>query len=87
MKVTLNKSECRAVNELRGLPDEAHMMIMCSSLTATGGVLTGSEQAFEELVEFISEEIAEGMLSATSTRVLASLCVKIDPDCADWLGM
>lgn len=87
MKVTLNKAEYRAVNALRGLPDRAHMLIMCSTFTETGGVLQGSEEAFEELVSFISEEMAEGMLSAAASRTLRAMCVKIDPDCADWLGM
>jgi len=87
MNVTLNKAQYRALNKLRGLPDGAHMLIMCSRSTETGGVLAGSEQDFEELVEFISREMADGMLSATAARALGSLCVKIDPDCADWLGM
>jgi len=87
MKATLNKSQYRAVNDLRGLPSDAHMLIMCSRPTATGATLEGSEQAFEELVAFIGEEIAEGILSATSIRALSSLCEKIDPDCVDWLGM
>jgi len=87
MKVTLSKTQHRAVNDLRGLPHDAHMLIMCSRYTATGGTLEGSEKAFEELVSFISEEMAEGMLSATAARALMSLCIKIDPECADWLGM
>ncbi len=87
MKVTLTKAQYRAVNALRGLPQGAHMMIMCSSATETGGVLEGSKADFEELVSFIGEELAEGMLSAASGRALGSLCIQIDPGCADWLGM
>ena len=87
MKITLNKSQYRAVNGLRGLPEEAHMLVMCSKLAPTGGILEGSEEAFEQLVAFISEEIAEGMLSAAASRALRTLCVRIDPDCANWLGM
>ena len=87
MRVPLTKAQYRAVNDLRGLPDRAHMLVMCSSATPTGGVLEGSDAAFDELVSFIGEEMAEGMLSAAATRALWSLCVKIDPECADWLGM
>jgi hypothetical protein len=87
MKVTLTKAEYRAVNALRGLPERAHMLIMCSKFTETGGVLEGSEAAFEDLVSFVGEEMADGMLSATASRALRSMCVKIDPDCADWLGL
>ncbi len=87
MRAALNKTQDRALNKLRGLPHAAHMLIMCSRHTPTGSVLDGSEDAFDELVQFISGEIADGMLSAADTRALAPLCVKIDPDCADWLGI
>ncbi len=87
MKVTTNKSQFRALNDRRGLPPRAHRLVMCSRSTSTGGVLEGTEEDFAELVEFISEELAEGMLSATAARALVSLAVKLDPDCADWLGM
>ncbi len=88
MKVSLTKAEYRAVNALRGLPDGAHMLVMCSTMTPTGsGILEGSKDAFEELVSFVGEEMAEGMLSAAAARTLGSMCVKIDPECADWLGM
>ena len=87
VRVTVNRSQYRAINDLRGLPDEAHMLIMCSSPTKTGGILEGSEEAFDELVAFISSEMAEGMLSASAHRTLGALCVKINPDCEDWLGM
>ena len=87
MKVTLSKTQYWAVNDLRGLPHDAHMLLMCSHPTATGGPLEGPDQAFEELVSFIDEKMAVGMLSATATRALLSLCIKIDPECADWLGM
>ena len=88
MTITLNKSQYRALNALRGLPEEAHMLIMCSSLTPTGGgILEGPEEAFDELVEFISGELAEGMVSASASKALLSLCAALDPDCVDWLGM
>lgn len=63
------------------------MLIMCSLMTDTGGELEGSDEAFAELVSFIGEEMAEGRLSATAFRALRAMCVKIDPECADWLGM
>ena len=87
MKVSLDKSEYRALNGLRGLPEGAHMLVMCSRPTTTGATLVGSADTLDELVSAISEQIADGMLSATAVRALYSLCVKIDPDCADWLGM
>jgi hypothetical protein len=87
MKVAVNKGEYRALNALRGLPEGAHMLVMCSSFTETGGLLEGSEEDFEELVSFIGGEMADGTLSLTAARALRSMCLKIDPGCAEWLGM
>ncbi len=88
MTITLTKAQYRAVNDLRGLPEGAHMMVMCSRPTDKGGgILEGDESDFDELVSFIGESLADGMLSETRGRTLGSLCVKIDPDCADWLGL
>ena len=87
MKVSLDAAQYRALNDLRGLPEGTHLLVMCATSTATGGILVGDEKDFEELVSFIGGEMAEGMLSATASRALRSLCLKIDADCADWLGM
>jgi hypothetical protein len=55
-------------------------------MTSSDDALEGSKEAFVELVEFISEELAEGMVSRANEGVLIALCLKIDPSCADWLG-
>jgi hypothetical protein len=31
--------------------------------------------------------MADRLLSLTAARALRSMCVKIDPGCAEWLGM
>ncbi len=85
--VKLNTSEYRALNRLRGLPEDAHMLIMCSRMTSTGGTLDGPQKAFDELVAFIDEEFAESLVSAADRRALESICGKIDPNSVDWLGM
>lgn len=88
MRVTVDRAQYRAINDLRGLPERAHSLVMCSSSTPDGGgVLDGAEEAFEELVSFVGEQIAEGMLSERAVQALWSACVHIDPDCAQWLGM
>ena len=60
-----------------GLPPGAHMLVMCSSSTDSGGVLDGNSSDFDELVSHINEELADG-LSASASRTLAAVCVKID---------
>jgi hypothetical protein len=87
MRIDITQRERRALDKLRGLPSGAHMLLMCAHRTESGATLEGSEEAFTELIDFISEELADGMVSAASGAVLYALCVRIDPDCADWLGM
>ncbi len=87
MKVSLNKAQFRAVNDLRGLPEGAHLMVMTSRFTPTGGVLEGAPEDFEELIAFVGEELAEGTLNASAARALRAMCVAIDPSSADWLGL
>lgn len=86
MKITIDRSQWFALNDLRGLPESAHFLVMCAASHEGGAVLDGSKQAFTELVEHISEEIAEGMLKGHTATTLRALCVKIDPTCASWLG-
>jgi len=88
MKVTTDAAQGRALNQLRGLPPDAHMLIMCSKTKPSGAlVLDGSEDDFAQLIDHISEEIADGMLSPRASQALGSLCIKIDPACREWLGM
>lgn len=56
-------------------------------MTARPDALEGDEDDFQELVEFIGEELAEGMFSKADADTLVDLCLKIDPNCGDWLGM
>jgi hypothetical protein len=83
MRISLEPRQFNALHKLRGLPARAHMLLMTSGPEA----LEGSREAFDELVEFIGEELGEGMLSSANAKALYSLCLGIDPDCADWLGM
>lgn len=84
--MTVTTAQSRALNELRGLPDDVFMMLMTARRTETGEVLQGTEETFAELVSFIADDLAEGMVSRRSVRPLRALCIAIDPDCADWLG-
>jgi hypothetical protein len=86
MKVSATKTQWLALNDLRGLPERAHMLVMCSIPSEEGGVLEGSKEAFGELIEHINEDLCEGMLTGRAATALKALCLKIDPRCAKWLG-
>jgi len=87
MKVKLDPSQSRALAGLQGLPARAHMLIMCSRPDPSGDILEGTQDDFDELVEHISAEFAEGMVSYRDAPLLYAICIKIDPNCAEWLGM
>lgn len=86
MKLTITRTQWHALNDLRGLPDGAHMLVMCSRPVDKGAVLEGDEAAFRELVEHIGEDLADGMLAGRAAEGLVALCLKIDPRCGAWLG-
>ena len=86
MQVEISEAESRALNKLRGLPQGVFMMIVTARPLAQGETLQGEEASFQELIEFIDEEIAEGMVSGRAASLLFDLCVRMDPSCADWLG-
>ena len=75
-----------ALHVLRGLPADVHMVLMTARLTDSGAVLDGSEETFDELVSFIDEELGAGIASRSAVRPLMALCLRIDPDCANWIG-
>ena len=85
MKSTVNMSQYRALNALRGVPDGVHMMIMCSRRTEDGAEIEGAESDFRALVEFVGEEVAEGLVVGGAARALVALCEEIEPGCSEWM--
>jgi len=63
------------------------MLVMCAHPDPSGDTLEGTKDDFDELVEHISGEFAEGMVSNRDAPLLYAICIKINPDCAEWLGM
>lgn len=83
MRISIEPREAHALHRLRGLPDGAHLLLM----TSRGDTLEGSQEAFDELVERISDDLVEDMVSRADRNTLVALCLKIDPSCVDWLGV
>lgn len=74
--MTVSRAQSLALNELRGLPEKVHMMLMMGQRTEAGELLQGTEETFAELVSFIAEDLAEGMVSGRSIPPLRALCSK-----------
>ena len=84
MNITLNQAESEALNALTGLPTEAHMLVMCGDVTASGMELEGSVTAFDELLQDLHDRLAEHRIPTAQRAALASICAKIDPKSASW---
>ncbi len=84
MRVQLKPAEALALQDVRGLPEAAHLLVMCMS---SDWVLEGSRASFDLLVDAISEDLADGMHAAETSRLLADICLEIDPTRADWLEL
>ena len=87
MKIILSKKEYRALDEIRGAPEDVHYMVMCSKEEQGRMVLEGNESTFEELLGLISEEISERLCPAKNISPLLGICKKINPSSLDWVGM
>jgi hypothetical protein len=79
VRVELNKAEFRVVNDLRGLPQGAHFLVMTSRSTPTGGALDGPPKAFAELVAHLWEDIEEDVVPKGKLRTYLALCEKLAP--------
>jgi len=77
MKVSITQTQYFALNDLRGLRERAHMLLMCSILSERGAVLEGPKEAFRELTEHINEDLCEAMLTGGKATALSALCLKI----------
>ena len=82
MRIPIDARQAQALNTLRGLPERAHLLLMESDMST----LDGAKKAFDELVAFISDELAEGRVGRRDAEALIELCLRIDPSCSAWLG-
>ena len=76
--VTVSRQEFSALMDIRGLPADAHSMVMTACRAPDGKVLlTGERSAFQELLSTAIEEIEEGLATRKNQEFLAELCCRI----------
>jgi len=86
-KITLSNLEYSALMNIRGTPDKVHDMIFGADNLGKDWELEGDEEAFDELLSTISEEICYELSSKKSFPALLRICKKVDPESLDWVGM
>jgi hypothetical protein len=74
ISVEITKKEDQAANNIRGLPSDAHNMIILAHVAQDGSIyLSGDENAFSELAGTISEELEYDLAKKSDQRHLFSL--------------
>ena len=81
--IKITDNQYSALLNIYGPPESVHDMIMCSS----DNVLSGDQDDFDDLLHLISEEIGEGLCSASDAKKLSAIAKKVDPTSIHWLGM
>jgi hypothetical protein len=80
MKIKISNAQCNALNEIRGLQQDAHYMVILAKKLGDGYVLEGSEETFDHLVADLYDEVEFAMQPKSSLKQLQSLICKIQPD-------
>lgn len=79
-KILITKSQYRALEDIRGLEQSAHFMVMCAREAPKGYVLEGDQDTFDHLVSDLSDEIFYKMSPPSRLKHLRSLMYQLEPD-------
>ena len=79
-KVTITQSQYYALNEIRGLQQDANYMVILAKKTEKGYVLEGTEETFNHLVRDLYDEVEFEMQPKSQLKHLRSLICKIEPE-------
>lgn len=86
-KITVSSSEYSALMNIRGTPDKVHSMIFLADNVGKNWELEGDEEAFDELLSTISEEVCYELSPKKNLNALLRVCKKVDTESLDWIGM
>lgn len=79
-KLKITKAQDYALNQICGLKQNAHYMVICAKKTSEGIFLVGTEQDFDDLLSDLYDEVSYELQSKTSLRHLQSLIDKLEPE-------
>ena len=81
IKIKITKAQYSALNDIRGLQQDAHyMVILAKDLPDGGYVLEGTEETFDHLVTDLYEEVEFEMQPKSKLKHLRSLICEIQPE-------
>ena len=80
-KLSITRAEYDALNEIRGLAEAAHYMVILAKQSSNGRfILEGSSEAFDALTSDLSDEIYHELSPKTRLRHLRKLYDRLSPD-------
>ena len=81
-KLSITGKEYDALQDIRGLEESAHYMVMLAKRDGKGGyILEGRESAFQALQSDLSDEIYHQLSSPARLRQIRKLYDRLAPDC------
>ena len=79
-KIEITKSQYDALNEIRGLHQDAHTMVMVAKRVDSGYLLEGTAETFDHLVSDLSDELHYELSPKYRLKHLRTLMNRIYPD-------
>jgi hypothetical protein len=79
-KVKITKQQCDALNNIRGLKENAHYMVILAKKADDGYVLEGTEKTFDDLVLDLYDEVEFEMQPKSKLKHLRQLIYEISPE-------
>ena len=81
MKIKITKAQYSALNDIRGLQQDAHYMVILAKEDPSGDyILEGTEKTFDGLVSDLYDEVEFEMQPKSKLKYLRQLIGEIHPD-------
>lgn len=80
-KVTITKTQYSLLNDIRGLQQDAHYMVILAKEAPNGYVLEGTDETFNHLIRDLYDELE--LAPKSKLRALHSLIRRIEPEYDD----
>lgn len=83
-ELLITKSQYNALNEIRGLHQDAFRMVVAAKRYSNGYVLKGTTEAFDHLRADVGDEVYHELSPKSRLKHLRSLMYRLDPDVDDF---
>ncbi len=82
-EVLISKTQYSALNEIRGLHQDAFYMVIGAKEYSNGYLLKGKQEVFDALVADLYDEV-NYIAPRTRAKTLRALITRLQPECEDF---